>query len=239
MQTQRAVQCLHDVLAMMAALPPAVSCPSRASLTLCVSGQANPECGRVSPMQIDSWAVGQLDRWAVGQMGRWTHTHIHTYTHTHMHTCTHAQLHTVVFLTMPPQIDKNRSHAPHIHRLQQSCSPSLPELTLQEHQAIQHAGHSCSLLCPWLLLTKLAHFIHPSCLMSADELRVYAGKVTLHTGVCMQMLVPHNLKPLPQLSIYLILTQQPLPRHLPAWAWQQDHPVSWAALLSGSRRRPR
>jgi hypothetical protein len=31
---------------------------------------------------------------------------------------------------------------------------------------------------------------HPSCLMSADDLRVYAGKATLHTGVCMQMLVP-------------------------------------------------
>jgi hypothetical protein len=125
-------------------------------------------------MQIDSWAVGQM---ADG----------------HIHTCTHAQLHTVVFLTMLPQTDMNGSHVPHIHRLQQSCSPSLSELTLQEQQAIQHAGHSCSLLCPWLLLTKLAHFIHPSCLMSADELRVYAAKATLHTRLCMQMLMPQNL----------------------------------------------
>jgi hypothetical protein len=178
MQTQRAVQCLHDVLAMMAALPPAVSCPSRASLTLCVSGQASPECGRVSPMQIDSWTC--------------THAHMHSYTHT------------VVFLTMLPQTDMNGSHVPHIHRLQQSCSPSLPELTLHEQQAIQHAGHSCSLLCPWLFLTKLAHFIHPSCLISVDELRVYAGKATLHTRLCMQMLVPQNLNPSPQLSIHLI-----------------------------------
>jgi hypothetical protein len=164
MQTQRAVQCLHDVLAMMAALPPAVSCPSRASLTLCVSGQASPECGRVSPMQIDSW------------------------THTHMHTCT--------------------------------------------------ATHSCSLLCPWLLLTKLAHFILRVSCLQTSSVSMLAKPLCIQVYVCKCSCLKTSIFA-PQLSIHLILTQQPLPRHLPAWAWQQDHPVSWAALLSGSRRHPR
>jgi hypothetical protein len=102
-------------------------------------------------------------------MGRWTH----------------AQLHTIIFLTMLPRTDMDGRHIPHIHRLQQSCSPSLPELTLQEQQVFA---------LPMVAFDKAGTF-HPSCLMSADDLRVYAGKATLHTRVCMQMLVPQNLNP--------------------------------------------
>jgi hypothetical protein len=128
---------------------------------------------------------------------------------------------------MLPRTDMDGRHIPHIHRLQQSCSPSLPELTLQEQQVFA---------LPMVAFDKAGTF-HPSCLMSADDLRVYAGKATLHTYVCKCLCLKTSILT-PQLSIHLILTQQPLPRRLPAWAWEQHHPVSWAALLSGSRRHP-